>query len=70
MSMTSFWCLYFQLWTDFAHCYYAFIVDFEQVNADWDGHISGIFLAYILIGLKVLGTTLWRDKMVRIKTNN
>ena len=31
--MTSFWCLYCELWTDSAHCSSVYIVDFEQVNA-------------------------------------
>ena len=35
MSMTSFWCLYCQLWTDFTHCSDIFIFNFEQVNIDW-----------------------------------
>ena len=33
--MTSFWCLYYYLWTDFTHCSGDSIVDFEQANADW-----------------------------------
>ena len=38
-SMTSFWCLYCWLWTDSTHCSAVSIVDFEQVNADWDGDV-------------------------------
>ena len=34
MSMTSFWCLYCQLWTDFTHCSGVSVVDFKQENAD------------------------------------
>ena len=26
--------------TDFTHCFSVFIVDFEQVNADWDMSVS------------------------------
>ena len=32
-SVTSFWCLYSEPWTDFIHCYEVSIVDFEQINA-------------------------------------
>ena len=32
-SMTSLWCLYYQLWTDFTYCSGVCIVDFEQVIA-------------------------------------
>ena len=31
-SLTSFWCLYCQLWNDFTHCSGASIVELEQVN--------------------------------------
>ena len=34
-SLTSVWCCYFWLWTDFTHCSGVSIVDFEQVHADW-----------------------------------
>ena len=34
-SLTSIWCCYFWLWTDFTHCSGVSIVDFEQVHADW-----------------------------------
>ena len=32
----SFLCLYFYLWTHFTHCSGVSIVNFEQVNADWE----------------------------------
>ena len=35
-SWTSFWRLYCQLWADVAYCSGISIVDFEQVNAEWD----------------------------------
>ena len=35
-SMTSFWCLYRQLWKDFTYSSGVSIVDFEQVKAGWD----------------------------------
>ena len=34
-AVTSFWCCYCQLWTDFTHCSGVSIVDFEQINAGW-----------------------------------
>ena len=34
--MTSLWCLYCYLCTDFTHCSGDSIVDFEQVNASSD----------------------------------
>ena len=34
-SMTSFWCLYWQLRTDFGHCSGGSIDGFEHVNAGW-----------------------------------
>ena len=33
--LKSFWCVYCYLWTDSTHCYGVFIVELEQVNADW-----------------------------------
>ena len=33
--VTSFWCLYYQLWTYFTPCSSVSIVNFEQVNAGW-----------------------------------
>ena len=33
--LTSFWCLYCQLWTYFTPCFSALILNFEQVNAGW-----------------------------------
>ena len=33
---TSFWCLYYQLWTYFTTFSNVSIVDFEQVNASWE----------------------------------
>ena len=35
-SLTSFWCLYWKLWTIFIHCYGVAIYFFEQVDAGWD----------------------------------
>ena len=32
--MTTFFCLYYELWADFTHCSGVSIVDFEQVNPD------------------------------------
>ena len=37
-SLTSVWCCYFWLWTDFTHCSGVSIVDFQQVHADWVGN--------------------------------
>ena len=37
MPMTSFWCLYCELWTYFTTSSSVFIVKFEQVNAGWEG---------------------------------
>ena len=34
-SMTSFLCLYWQVWINFTHCYIVSIVDFEQLTAGW-----------------------------------
>ena len=34
-SMTSFWCLYCKLWTNFTLRSHVSMVDFEQLNADW-----------------------------------
>ena len=34
--MTSFWCLFCQLWIYFTHCSGVSLVHFEQVNAKWD----------------------------------
>ena len=35
MSMTSFWCLYYWLWTDFTHISGVSYVDFQYVNTAW-----------------------------------
>ena len=35
-SLTSYWCLYCYLWTNFTQCSGVSTVDFEQVNANWD----------------------------------
>ena len=32
MSLTSFWFLYCELWTNFTHCSGVLVVDFDQVN--------------------------------------
>ena len=37
--VASFWCLYCLLWTYFTPCSTVFIVDFEQLNADWIGNV-------------------------------
>ena len=37
-ELTSFWCLYCKLRTDFLHCFGVSIVDTEQVNAGWVNH--------------------------------
>ena len=34
-QMTSFWCLYFQLWTDCISCSSVSTVEFEQANSGW-----------------------------------
>ena len=34
--MASVWCLYWELWTYFTPCSSVFIVNFENVIADWD----------------------------------
>ena len=34
--LAPFWCLYCELWTDFTRCSSVSIVNYEQVNADWD----------------------------------
>ena len=34
--MASFWCFYWELWTYFTPCSSVFIVNFENVIADWD----------------------------------
>ena len=36
VSMTSFWCLYFQLCADFIYCFTVSVFDFEQVNTGSD----------------------------------
>ena len=35
ISMTSFWCLYYWLWTDFPHISGVSYVDFQYVNTAW-----------------------------------
>ena len=35
MSLTSFWCLYYSLWTYFKHCFGVWFVNVEQDNASW-----------------------------------
>ena len=44
-SVTSFWCRYCWLWTNFTHCSDVFIVDFELVNASKVG-ITELFVLY------------------------
>ena len=39
-SLTSFWCFYSKIWTDFTHCSCVYIVDFEQINA---GKVKSLF---------------------------
>ena len=34
--MTSLWCFYPQLGTDFTNCHGVSIFDFEQVNTGWE----------------------------------
>ena len=34
--MTSFWCLYCLLGTDFTHCSGVYIADSERVNPGWE----------------------------------
>ena len=41
-SMTSFWCLYCWLWTNFANCFGVSITDFEQLNADWAQNFTNL----------------------------
>ena len=33
--MISFWCLYYELWTDFIHCFDVYIINFNQVYTGW-----------------------------------
>ena len=33
--MTSLWCLYCQVWTDFRDCFEISIANFERVSASW-----------------------------------
>ena len=35
-SVTSLWCFYCYLWTDFTQCFGVFIVNTAQENAGWD----------------------------------
>ena len=35
--MTSFWCLYSKLQTNFISCFSVRIVNFEQINTGWGG---------------------------------
>ena len=46
--VTSFWCLYCELRTYFTHFSSVSIVNFEQVNGDWDSPIFGITLLSML----------------------
>ena len=39
-SMTSFWCLYRQLWTYFTLSSNVSIVNFEHVNTDWAADVT------------------------------
>ena len=52
-TLAPFWCLYCQLGTYFTPCSRVFIVNFEQVNADWDccdhynqKHIAKIIMTF------------------------
>ena len=41
-SLTLFWFLYCKLWTYLTPCSSVSIVDFEEVNGDWEGNISNL----------------------------
>ena len=56
VSMTSFWCLYCKLWTYFTPCSSVSIVNFEQVNADWD---NAEWDCYIFIIFVIISFTEW-----------
>ena len=36
MLLTSFWCLYCQVSTNFTKCLYVSLVNSEQINASWE----------------------------------
>ena len=38
MSLTSFWCFYYQLWAPFTLFSSVSIADFKQVNVSWEVH--------------------------------
>ena len=62
--MTSFWCLYFQLWTYFTPCSSVSTVNFEHVNADWEP-------SYLIkrVMIKLHKVTLHRIKIAEITDN-
>ena len=39
-TKTPFWCLCCKLWTGFTHCFGVSIVDFEQLNTDWEESVT------------------------------
>ena len=43
-SITSFCCLYCQMWTDFKHFYGVSIAEIEQVNAGWESEKNFIIV--------------------------
>ena len=40
-TLASFWCLYYQLWTNFILCSSVSILNFEHVIGGWEGHYGG-----------------------------
>ena len=64
-SLASFWCLCCLLWTYFTPCSSVSIVNFEQVNADWEATTPALLVSdlsfYYLLGMSFLlqYVTLW-----------